>query len=141
MPDDMQSMPELGETSASTPDVTKLSFLSATWVNERIFNVAQQVDNYIARIIDQGMLVDGWGPFESPLTDEVLMRLTPDQFRGLFDSEPTIEGKAALVARMKNLKLDVPALLPTEESLAASMLTPPLEVDPANALSSSEAPV
>ena len=141
MPDDVQSMPELGETSAMTPDVTKLSFLSAGWVNKRIFNVAEQVDKYIARLIDHGMLVDGWAPFESPITDEVLARLTPDQFRALFDSEPSIEGKAALVARMKNLKLDVQALLPTEESLSASMLAPPLEVNPENALSSSDAPV
>ena len=140
MPDDMQSMPQLGETSASTPDVTKLSFLSAEWINERIFHVTQKVDSYVDRIVDQGLLVDGFAPFEAPISDEVLERITPDQFRGLYDSEPSIEGKAALIQRVKALKLDIQGLLPTEESLLAMMATP-LEVVPVNALSSSEAPV
>ena len=142
MPDDMQSMPQLGETSASMPDVTKLSFLSAGWINERIFNVTAKVDSYIDRIVDQGLLVDGYGPFEAPISDEVLERITPDQFRSLYDSEPSLEGKAALIRRVKELKLDIQELLPTEESLLAMMMpTAPLEVNPENALSSSEAPV
>ena len=142
MPDDMQSMPQLGETSASMPDVTKLSFLSAEWINERIFHVTQKVDSYIDRIVDQGLLVDGYGPFEAPISDEVLERITPDQFRSLYDSEPSLEGKAALIRRVKELKLDIQELLPTEESLLAMMMpTAPLEVNPENALSSSEAPV
>ena len=140
MPNDMQSMPQLGETSASMPDVTKLSFLSADWINKRIFNVTAKVDSYIDRIIDQGLLVDGFAPFEAPISDEVLERITPDQFRGLYDSEPSIEGKAALIRRVKELKLDIQELLPTEESLLA-MMAAPLEVDPENAVSSSEAPV
>ena len=142
MPDDMQSMPQLGETSASMPDVTKLSFLSAEWINERIFNVTAKVDSYIDRIVDQGLLVDGYGPFEAPISDEVLERITPDQFRSLYDSEPSLEGKAALIRRVKALKLDIQELLPTEESLLAMMMpTAPLEMNPVNALSSSEAPV
>ena len=140
MPDDMQSMPQLGETSASMPDVTKLSFLSAEWINKRIFNVSQKVDSYIDRIVDQGLLVDGFAPFEAPISDEVLERITPDQFRALYDSEPSIEGKAALIQRVKPLKLDIPGLLPPEASLLA-MLTTPLEVDPVNAVSSTDASV
>ena len=129
MSDEMQFMPQLGESSASQPDVTKLSFLSAEWINERIFNVTAKVDSYIDRIVDHGLLVDGWAPFESPITDEVLIRLTPDQFRGLYDSEPSVEGKAALIARMKSLKL----------STDLYQTPPSLEVEPVNALSSSEA--
>jgi len=144
MPDEMQFMPSLGEFAggAAMPDVTKLSFLGAEWINQRIFNVAAKVDKYIDRIIDQGLLVDGFAPFESPITDEVLMQVTPDQFRGLYDSEPSIEGKAALIARVKNLKLPLRELLPDESQIFDPYrTTPPLEGEPTDTLSSSEATV
>ncbi len=137
MSDEMQFMPQLGESSTSQPDVTKLSFLGAGWINQRIFNVAAKVDSYIDRIIDQGLLVDGFAPFESPITDEVLRRITPEQFRGLFDSEPSVEGKAALVARMKNLKLPIRELLPDLERPYHPSFA--LEQEPSNTISSSEA--
>ena len=142
MADEMQYMPSLQEGSSTTPDVTKLSFLSAKWINERIFNVAAQVDKYIDRIVDQGLLVDGFAPFESPITDEVLMRMTPDQFRALYDSEASIEGKAALIARVKNLKLPLRELLPDEGQIFDPYrTTPPLEREPTDTVSSSEATV
>lgn len=90
----------------------KLSFLTATWVNKRIENVAARVDAYLARIIDDGLLADGFAPFETPVTDEMLMKMTPEQFRMLFDTEPSLEGKAMLLARMKDLKLPLPIQLP-----------------------------
>ena len=144
MANEMQFMPSLGESAggATMPDVTKLSFLSAEWINQRIFNVAAQVDKYIDRIIDQGLLVDGFAPFESPITDDVLARMTPDQFRVLYDSEPSIEGKAALIARIKHLKLPIRELLPFEEkAFDPYQTTPPLEGESINTLSSSEATV
>ena len=144
MVDEMQSMPTLGEGSGGTsmPDVGKLSFLGAEWINQRIFNVAAQVDKYIDRIVDQGLLVDGFAPFESPITDEVLMRVTPDQFRGLYDSETSLEGKAALIARVKNLKLPIRELLPREDTpFDPYRTTPPLGREPTDTVSSSEASV
>ena len=139
MADEMEFMPQLGESSTTQPDVTKLSFLGASWINQRIFNVAAKVDMYIDRIIDQGLLVDGFAPFESPITDEMLRRVSPDQFRGLFDSEPTIEGKAALLARVKNLKLPIRELLP--ELDRPYRPSPALEREPTDTVSSSEASV
>lgn len=143
MSDEMEFMPEISQSAGTTtPDVSKLSFLSAQWINERVFNVAAKVDTYIDRIIDQGLLVDGFAPFESPITDDVLMRMTPDQFRAFYDSEPSIEGKAALIARVKHLKLPIRELLPFEErAFDPYRTTPPLGREPTDTVSSSEATV
>jgi hypothetical protein len=82
-----------------------LQFLSASWINERIMNVTALVDEYLDRIIDRGLLVDGFGPFESPVTDDMLVRMTPDQFHIFYELEPTIEGRARLLQRMELLKV------------------------------------
>lgn len=140
MPDGMvEIMPDISESASAIPGPAKLSFLSAGWVNERIMNVAARVDQYIDRIIDQGLLVDGFAPFESPITDEILARMSPDQFRALFDSEPTVEGKAALIARVKHLKLPIKELLPFPERPFEPERA--LDREPPNTLSSSEAVV
>ncbi len=136
---EVEMMPEIAESSSAGADAPRLSFLSAKWVNQRIMNVADQVDKYIERIIDRGLLVDGFAPFESPITDEALHRLDPVQFRSLYDSEPTLEGKAALLARMKNLKLPIKELLPfVEDPFKPS---PSLDREPSNTVSSSEATI
>lgn len=99
-----------GGTNTGLPG--KLSFLNGEWINERVMNVAAKVDALLDRIIDDGLLADGFMPFESPITDEMLVRLTPGQFRILFDTIPSLEGKAQLLARMKDLKLPLPIELP-----------------------------
>ncbi len=139
MPNSIEEMPELTEGAGARSSGTRLSFLSAKWVNERIMNVAAQVDDYIENLIDRGLLVDGFAPFESPITDELLMRLTPDQFRSLFDTEPTLEGKAALIKRVKDLKLPIRELLPFSER--ATELDAGLEREPTGTVSSSEASI
>lgn len=90
----------------------KLSFLSAAWVNQRVANVTERVEAYLDRIIDRGLLADGYMPFETPLTDEMLARMSPDQFRALFDATPSLEGKAQLLDRVKTLHLPPKLLLP-----------------------------
>lgn len=139
MPNSIEEMPELTEGAGARSSGTRLSFLSATWVNERIMNVAAKVDEYIENLIDRGLLVDGFAPFESPITDELLERLTPDQFRSLFDTEPTLEGKAALIQRVKDLKLPIRELLPFPER--AIELDAGLEREPTGTVSSSEASI
>ncbi len=140
MPEDMEMMPQMGQSSTDTPDVTKLAFLGAEWINKRIFNVAAKVDMYVDRIVDQGLLQDGFAPFESPITDDILTRLTPDQFRMLYDQEPTIAGKAELLGRMKTLKLPMRELLPDLER-PFDVGRARLDNEPADTVSSSEASV
>lgn len=126
-----------GGTDSGAPG--KLSFLTATWVNKRIENVAARVDAYLARIIDDGLLADGFAPFETPVTDEMLMKMTPEQFRMLFDTEPSLEGKAMLLARMKDLKLPLPIQLP----YAPRPYDPPgrLAREPESVIPSSDYPI
>lgn len=133
----LEVMPDVSESASAVPGPDKLSFLSASWVNERVMNVAARVDQYLERIIDRGLLVDGFAPFESPITDEILQKMSPGQFRALFDAEPTAEGKAALLARMKDLKLPIRELLPFQERPFEPDTE--LEREPGGAVSSSEA--
>ena len=99
-----------GLTATGLPG--KLSFLNPTWINDRVMNVAKKVDDLLDRIIDDGLLSEGFMPFESPISDEMLMRMEPSQFRILFDTIPSLEGKAQLLARLKALKLPLPIELP-----------------------------
>ena len=96
----------------------KISFLSASWINARVLNVAEQAERLLTRLIDDGLLSDGFAPFESPITDEMLRRMTPEQFSAYFDTVPTLEGKSMLLARMKTLKLPPSILMPFERQLA-----------------------
>ena len=125
-------------TDTGTPG--KIPYLSAEWVNERVANVTARVEAYISRIIDDGLLADGYLPFETPVTDEMLARMAPEEFRALFDTTPTIEGKAALLARMKSLKLPPRYLLPFEEAFYPAN-RPDVAREPLPAVSSSGATV
>lgn len=123
MPDGVDGMIQTPPSDAissgadATPSVGRLSFLSAEWVNQRVANVTARVQEYLDRIIDKGLLADGYLPFETPLTDELLSHLTPDQFRAIFDSTPTLAGKAQLLDRMKSLHLPPHVLLPFEQDM------------------------
>lgn len=101
-----------GSDGTNTGLPGKLSFLNGEWINQRVMSVASKVDALLDRIIDDGLLSDGFMPFESPITDDMLVRMTPGQFRVLFDTIPSLEGKAALLDRMKALKLPLPVELP-----------------------------
>ncbi|MDE1850051.1 MAG: hypothetical protein KGI00_04965 [Candidatus Micrarchaeota archaeon] len=97
---------------SSANDIGALSFLNADWVNTRIMHVKAQVEAILDRIIDRGLMSDGYLPFQSPITDNMLVRMSPDQLRMLFDTQPSLEAKANLLARLKALKLPTPIMLP-----------------------------
>ena len=81
------------------------SFLSAEWINSRLDSVLDRVDRLLDRLIDQGLLSSGYPPGETPLTDAMLRRMTPDEIRTLIQSLPTAEEKATLMARIVKLGL------------------------------------
>lgn len=102
--------------SAMPSAVGALSFLSASWVNARLMQVADRANEILERIIDRGLLVDGFAPFESPITDDMLTRMRPEQFAALLETEPSEGEKSQLLARMKDLKLPMPIELPKHPS-------------------------
>lgn len=112
------------------------SFLSAGWINQRVANVEAKVMGYITRITDYGLKADGYLPFETPITDDMLQRMAPEEFRAIWDTTPTLEGKASLLARMKSLKLPPRYLLPFEEAFYP-MNKPDVAREPPPAVSSS----
>lgn len=102
--------------SAMPSAVGALSFLSASWVNARLMQVADRANEILERIIDRGLLVDGFAPFESPITDDMLERMRPEQFAALLETEPSEGDKAQLLGRLKGLKLPMPIELPKHPS-------------------------
>lgn len=135
MADEAMTMPDegVGESSGQPSIPGALSFLTASWVNERLVNVAEKVEAILTHIIDFGLLADGYAPFETPITDEMLTRMSPEQFRLLFDATPTLDAKAVLLARMKSLKLPLPVLLPfPEEETSGGAPRPRLAFDTAS---------
>lgn len=136
MANEAMSMPEdggaTGTREPSSPGA--LSFLTAEWVNRRVGNVADRVDSILEKIIDFGLLADGFAPFESPITDDMLIRMGPEQFRALFDTIPTFEEKAALLARIHTLKLPLPIELPFRPPEAQPVKAPRLAFGPQEAV-------
>lgn len=133
MADESMTMPDegTGESTGQPSIPGALSFLSASWVNERLVNVAQKVETILEHIIDFGLLADGYAPFELPITDDMLQRMSPEQFRLLMESTPSLDGKAVLLARMKDLKLPLPILLPyPDERTTSGAPTPRLAFGP-----------
>ncbi len=107
-----------------------LSFLAGDWVNERLFNVADKADEILERIIDFGLLSSGFAPFETPITTDMLLRMTPDQFRAFYDTIPSIEEKAAVLATYKKLKMPLKEILPKEQPTPSPAPQPKLSFGP-----------
>lgn len=82
-----------------------LSFLSASFVQERIANVEKMATEMLSRIIDYGLLADGYGPFESPVTPEMIQKMTPEQFTTYLSTLPSEEDKSQALQAILALKL------------------------------------
>lgn len=81
-------------------------YLSAEWINARILNVRKQARKILLqRIIAEGLLSSGYKPFQFPITDDMLMRMTPEQAQQLIDTQPSIAAKTDLLNRLHNLKV------------------------------------
>lgn len=91
---------------------TPLSFLNAEWINARVSNVTAKVNALLDRLIDDGLLGSGYFPFDTPVTDEMLVKMGPEQFRALYDTMTSLEQRSALIERMKALKLPPIELMP-----------------------------
>lgn len=94
-----------------------LSFLNGEFINEHMMNVFERVSAIVDRLFDRGLLASGYLPFEMPVSDEMLQKMTPEQFRQFYDTQPSLNAKAILLARMSNLKLPYRELLPREPQL------------------------
>lgn len=117
------SVSESAAPNQDTAATGTLAYLNADWINQQVVAVATEVTKILDSIID-GMLATGYAPFESPVTDDMLSKMTPEQFRTFYDTVPTEEGKANLFARMQALKL------PTRELLPPVHATPPIAPAP-----------
>ena len=73
-----------------------VSVLSGAWINERIRNVQKRVEELIDVLYVSGLFSSEYLPMETPLTAELALKLTPDQFRMLLDATPSLEAKGRL---------------------------------------------
>jgi len=79
-------------------------FLSAEWINAAVGRVLDQAEGFIQHILDDGLLSSGYLPFESPLTDALLRRMTPEQFSELYVTLGEAE-RQQLVDRLQRLRV------------------------------------
>jgi hypothetical protein len=111
----------LGTAGTTSSKPGALGYLNGEWVNARVMNVADKATAILERIIDQGLLAGEFAPFESPITDDMLMKMRPEQFAALYQTLTSEEERAALLAKMKDLKmpinLEMPKLPPTPATL------------------------
>lgn len=131
--DDGGLMPDEGQANTLGHDPNQtgaLSYLSAKWIQARMQSVADQANDIIDRIVGDGLLKDGFGFAEAPITDDMLMKMTPEQFSTLLETIPGVEDKALLLMRMKDLKLPNKMLMPPEKATPAPTSPPHLSFGP-----------
>ena len=75
--------------------------LSASWINTRVDNVLDRAEEIFDRLIEAGLMVDGYLPFETPLTPGTIRRMLPEQIQDLLDTAPNPEEKAAILQALE----------------------------------------
>jgi len=70
------------------------SILSAAWLNARILNAMDRMEELMDRILYQGLLSSGYLPLESPVTKDMLARMTPEQVQAAALSMETLPEQA-----------------------------------------------
>ena len=118
----------LGTAGTTSSKPGALGYLNATWINARVAKVTDQASEMLDRLIGN-LLSDGFAPFESPITDDMLMKMRPEQFAALYGTLTSEEERGALLLKMKDLKMS-PSLLmpklpgPTKPEVAMEKLAP-----------------
>ena len=79
-----------------------VSLLSAECINTRLNNVLDQAESILVHLLVDGLLSSGYLPFEEPLTEADVKRMTPDQLMGLL---ATIQDPGQKLAVLKALDL------------------------------------
>lgn len=104
-------VPAEGASPGTSNAGGSLAFLNAFWINARITNVTTRINYLLDRLIDEGLLGSGYPPFETPVTDEMLQKMSPEEFRQLYDVQTSLEARSQLLNRMTSLKLPPRELL------------------------------
>ena len=79
------------------------SILGARWVNEVLDNVLDRAEELFEHLIDDGILSDGFFPFEEPVSATTLRRMTAEQVRTLLDQAVTLEDQSELLKMLEDL--------------------------------------
>ena len=78
-----------------------IPLLSAEWINQRVENVLDRLEEIFDHLIEDGLLVSGFLPFETPLTAQTIRRMLPTQIQDLLDTAPNPEEKAAILQALE----------------------------------------
>lgn len=99
------NIPGANSDLAPAKGPSEIRYLSAEWMNQRLMNVMDRMEPMIDRLLDGGLLSSGYLPFEFPITEDMVLKMTPEQFHSLYQSLPTIGEKMKLMDIAKGLKL------------------------------------
>lgn len=139
MADEANVVPEEGSSGVSgASDHVRgaLSFLSASFIQERMQNVEQMASKMLDRIIDFGLLADGYGPFENPVTPDMIQRMTPEQLTTYLSTLPSEAEKAQALSAILPMKLPTRISLAREPEASSPAPAPKLAFGPADRLNS-----
>ena len=79
------------------------AILGAAWINEVVDNVLDRAEALFDHLIDDGVLSDGYFPFEEPMSSATLRRMTAEQVRNLLDQAVTLEDQDKLLRLLEDL--------------------------------------
>lgn len=128
-------VPSEAEGSANIASGGALSFLDPDWINERVLNVIEKAFPMLFdRIIDRGLLINGYGPFSTPVTDDMILKMTPGQLEAFLSTIPSEQEKAEILKVVTDLKMPGKVALPTQSETSSPAPKPKLAFGPEDRL-------
>ena len=78
------------------------NILSSEWINTRVDNVLDSVEEIIDQLLVEGILSDGLTPLAKPVDKQLVRRMTKEQFAKIMENVD-IDGQAVMDETLRDL--------------------------------------
>ena len=78
------------------------NILSSAWINQRVENVLDQVEEIIDQLLVEGILSDGLPPLAKAIDKQLVRRMTKEQFAKIMENVD-IDGQAVMDETLREL--------------------------------------
>ena len=90
--------------ATKTREYSDAPMLSASWINERVDNVLDRLEDIFDHLLDDGILSEGVFPFTTPLTPKLLKRMPEEEVKKLVESAESPEEQSSIMDMINNIE-------------------------------------
>lgn len=96
-----------GRVPLATKQPSNNPILGPAWINDRANNVLDRLEEIVDYLLDDGLLSQGYLPFETELTPGLLRRMQGDDIKKLLGSSGSVEEQSAILDMLQDLQATV----------------------------------